>query len=372
MIRTLVHLLHVDPGFRPDHVLTFEIELPFARYLRDVDRTNFVTRWEQKLAALPGVESAGSVSHLPLDDYPNWYSPYTPQGVREAESHNLLADHRAVTPGYLRSIGARLVSGREFDPLDQASARNVVIIDDLLARTSWPGENPVGKKIKIEQYRDGEFNEDWAEIVGVARHIRHHNLASELRGQVYIPYPQSPRTHMSYVIRTSGDPLALGASIRRELKQIDPELALSKLRPMQDYVSQAAAPASFMATLAGIFAGLALVLAAIGIYGLLSYSVSQRTHEFGVRMALGASGGDVLRLVMREGFQLTGIGMTLGITGSLALSQYLRSLLAGVTGADPFTYFAAISIVPLTALIACWKPARAAASQSPMEAIGSE
>ena len=372
MIRTLVHLLQVDPGFRPAHVLTFEIELPFARYPRDVDRINFVTRWEQKLSALPGVESAGSVSHLPLDDYPNWYSPYTPQGLTEAESHNLLADHRTVTPGYLRSIGAHLVSGREFDALDQTSARNVVIIDDLLARTSWPGENPVGKKIKVEHYRYGDFHEDWSEIVGVVRHIRHHNLSTELRGQVYIPYPQSPRTHMSYVIRASGDALALGAPIRRELKQIDPELALSKLRPMQDYVSRAAAPASFVATLAGIFATLALVLAAIGIYGLLSYSVSQRTHEFGVRMALGASGGDLLRLVMREGFLLAGIGMALGIAGSLGLSQYLRGLLAGVTGSDPLTYIAAVAIVPLTVLAASWKPARAAAAQSPMQAIGSE
>jgi putative ABC transport system permease protein len=372
MIRSCVELQRVNPGFRPSRVLTFEISMPWVRYDRDVDRENFVTRWGERLSALAGVESAGAISHLPLDDYPNWYSPYAPEGFTEQQTRNLLADHRAVTPGYFEAMGARLIAGRWFNQMDTASSHPVVIVDELLARTTWPGQNPLGKKMKAEHYVNGSFVSSPAEIVGVVAHIRHHGLAKELRGQIYIPYPQSPREHLSYVVKAKGDPLALAGAIRRELKQMDKDLALNKVRPMADYVARATAPASFTALLAGIFGALALVLAAIGIYGVVSYSVSQRTHEMGVRMALGARPTDVLRLVIQEGLVLTGLGVLVGAAGSLALARSLETLLFGVTAFDPVTYLASACVIPAAALVACWRPAHHAASGNPVDAIRAE
>jgi predicted permease len=369
MIRTFERLGSVDPGFNSTRILTFEIELPGSRYESDVDRSNFIMRWEEKLKALPGVDSVGAISHLPLDDYPNWYSPYTPEGRPDGETKGLLADYRTVTPGYFASIGGRLVAGRDFDKLDQAKGRLVVIVDKLLARTAWPGQNPIGKKIKAEHFVDGGFGDQWSEVVGVVRHIRHHSLSKELRGQIYIPYTQSSRTHMSFVIKTKGDPTALIQAIRRQLGEMDKDLAIAKVRPMRDYVAQASAAASFTAVLATIFAALALLLAMVGIYGVLSYSVSQRTHELGVRMALGAAPRQIVRLVVREGLVLIGIGMALGALGALGLSRYLETLLYGVTPSDPLTYLIVAGAVLAAAVAACWKPAYRASSCNPVEAL---
>jgi len=369
MIRTFERLGSVDPGFNTARILTFEIELPDSRYRADVDRSNFITRWEEKLKALAGVDSVGAISHLPLDDYPNWYSPYTPEGRTEGESKGLLADYRTVTPGYFASIGGHLVAGREFDKLDQAKGRLVVIVDELLARTAWPGQNPIGKKIKAEHFVDGGFGDQWSEVVGVVRHIRHHSLSQELRGQIYIPYTQSSRTHMSFVLRTKGDPTALVQPIRRQLTGMDKDLAIAKVRPMRDYVAKASAAASFTAVLATIFAALALLLAMVGIYGVLSYSVSQRTQELGVRMALGAAPRQIVRLVVREGLVLIGIGMALGGLGALGLPRYLETLLFGVTPSDPLTYLIVAGAVLAASVAACAKPAYRASSCNPIEAL---
>jgi putative ABC transport system permease protein len=210
---------------------------------------------------------------------------------------------------------------------------------------------------------------------GVVEHIRHHGLSKQLRGQIYIPYTQSSRPHMSFTVKSKSDPLALVNPARRALTQLDKDLAMAKVRPMRDYVSRAAAPASFTALLAGIFGVLALLLAAVGIYGVLSYSVSQRTHELGVRMALGAVPAQVVQLVqlvVRECLLLTGCGMALGVLGTLALSRYLRTLLFGVTASDPLTYLVVAGAVLTAALAACWKPARRASCCNPMEAIRCE
>jgi predicted permease len=369
MLRTLAKLQRVQPGFEAQRLLTFELDLnKFAR----VDRINFVREWEARIASLPGVDSVGGVSHLPLDDYSNWYSPYRPEGLSENDAATLLADYRAITPGYLRAMGTKLLEGRLFDDRDRTGGRQVVLVDDMLARSAWPGQSAVGKKIEAEHFTWNGIVPVWSEVVGVVEHIRNHSLSKRLRGEVYIPFTQTPREHLSFAVRTRVDPVALAGAIRQELRQRDPDLALSKVRPMTTYVERATAPVRFTAVLAGIFAGLALLLAAIGIYGVISYSVSRRMHEMGVRMALGATSSDVLRLVMREGLALTGAGMLLGVGGALFVSRAFESLIYGISATDPITYAVAITVIPAAAILGCWRPASKAASVNPMDALRAE
>ena len=200
LIKSFMRLREVSPGFNANHVLTFEIIPPGGR---DLQRNNVVTQLEEKLSALPGVESVGAISHLPLDDYPNWYSPYAPEGVGAEQRANLLADHRAITPGYFQAIGGQLIAGRTFNNLDTSSSRKVVVIDKLLAHQTWPDENPLGKKLNVEQFTDQGFTNEWAEVVGVVEHIKAHSLLKPLRGEIYIPYTQSSREHLSFAV----DPL---------------------------------------------------------------------------------------------------------------------------------------------------------------------
>jgi putative ABC transport system permease protein len=372
MIRTLVRLQQVQTGFEPRRVLTFGIDLSGRRYQDNVARVNFVREWEAKLKTIPGVESVGAISHLPLDDYSNWYSPYRPEGVTTSQAAALLADYRAVTPGYFRSMGTRLLEGRQFDEQDRVEGRKVVVVDEMLARATWPGQIAVGKKIEAEFLTNEGFRNVWAEVAGVVEHVRDHSLAGQLRGQIYIPFEQSARNHLSYAIRTRVEPLALADTVRRELHQRDPDLAISKIRPMTVYVEHARAPASFTAVVTAIFAGLALLLAAIGIYGVVYYSVSCRMHEMGVRMALGAKGSDLVLLVMREGLALTALGMALGLAGSLALSRLLQGLIYGVSATDPVSYAVAVAVIPAAAILGCWRPSRQAAAANPVDAMRAE
>src|SRR5262249_15960221 len=306
MIRSLVQLHSVSPGFDPNHVLTFEIS---PAGWRSVERANFVAQYCQRLSALTGVESVGAISHLPFDDYPNWYSPYGPEGLTEDQRKSLLADYRAVTPEYFQAIGARLMDGRPFSQLDSATSQNVVIVDEMLSRQTWPNESALGKRLDVEEFVDGDFVPKQALVVGVVEHIKGHSLLKAVRGQIYIPYTQSSREHLSFVVRSAGDPVALAGPIKDELSKLDKTRAIAKVGPMDQYVAMAMAPTRFTAVLAGIFAGLALLLATVGLYGVISYSVNQRKHEMGVRMALGARSADILRVVFREGLSLTAIGL---------------------------------------------------------------
>ena len=369
MIRTLMALNRVHPGFRPAGVLTFEVSLPQPRYPTDVERRRFARAFGERLSELPGVESEGAISHLPLDDFPNWYSPYAPAGVSEERSRGLLADHRTATAGYLSAMGAELVAGRVFDERDAEGKQNVVIVDDLLADRQWPGESAVGKRIRHEYFQDGEFPIRESVVVGVVRHLRHHALQLQLREQIYIPYPQSPRPHLSFAVRTSQDPVSLLPAVRGALRALDKDLAMSKVHPMQWYVDRAATGSRFTAALAGAFGGAALLLALVGIFGLVSYSVGQREQEIGVRMALGARPADVLAMVVKEGVALSGIGLVLGLGGALYVTGFVESQLYGVSHLDPATYGTAVVLLTLCAALASWIPACRAARTSPLESL---
>jgi predicted permease len=365
MARTLLALHSVSPGFNPAHVLTFEMNP------RGDHRIDTVAHYEEAFSTIPGVESVGAISHLPLGDYPNWYSPYSREGVTADDQNHLLADYRAITPGFFHSVGARLVEGRDFNRMDSATTRDVVIVDDMLAAQTWPGQTAIGKKLNVELYGrdDGGFGYHWADVIGVVGHIKTHSLMRALRGEIYIPYPQSPREHLSFVVRTSGEPLALTAAVRAEVSKIDKSQAIANLRPMDKYVADAMSPVNFTALLAGIFAFLALVLATLGVYGVVSFSANQRKQEIGVRVALGATRSDISRLVIKEGVLLSAIGLVLGLAGSIALSGYLRSFLFGVQALDPLTYIAILVLIPLATLLACWRPAYRAAAGNPVEAL---
>ena len=366
MILTFQRLNRTSPGFEAAHLLTFELQ---PRGENAQATINFVAECERRLRALPGVQSVGAISHLPLDDYPNWYSAYRPEGMTEQDAKGLLADHRAITPDYFRAMSARLVDGRMFNDHDRADTAFVVIVDDLLAHEAWPGQSAVGKRVTVERFGENGFAPATAEVVGVVEHIQHHSLTRAVRSQVYIPYTQSPREHLSFAVRTSGDPRALAEPVRRTLRALNPDVPIGKVLPMTAYVQRAAAPVSFNAVLAAVFGGLGLLLTAIGVYSVVSYAVSRRTQEFGVRMAIGATPAAILRMVIREGLTLTFIGVALGVGAALMLGRYLESLLFGVTPNDPLPYVAAATIVTLAALAACWRPAARAARGAVCEAL---
>jgi putative ABC transport system permease protein len=367
MIVTFFHLQRANPGFDARRVLTFEIQPHGANLEQTVE---FVRECERRVHAVPGVESVGAISHLPLDDYPNWYSPYVPEGVDPARAKGLLADHRAVTPGYFVSIGARMIAGRSFDDRDQAATATVVVVDDLLAKTTWPGQSAVGKKIAVEHFTpDGGFVNRQSEVVGVVEHIQHHSLADPVRGQIYIPYTQSAREHLSFVVKTAGDPFSVVGTVRRALRDVNKDMAISKLRPMAWYVQRAAAPVGFSATLGAVFGAIGLILALAGVYSVTSYSVSRRTREVGVRMAVGATTADIMRLVMGEGLLLIVAGLLAGGLAATLATRSIRSLLFGVQPFDLPVYAMVACILAAAALLACWRPALRASRSSVVDAL---
>ena len=368
--RTLAKIEQVSPGFEPRHRLTFQIA--FGRTLSPEVPLRSISDWEAALAALPGVERVGATSHLPLDDFPNWYSPFRPEGIASNDAKTLIADHRCVTPGYFAAMGTRLLEGRYFDAQDRAGFRPVLIVDDLLARTTWPGQSAIGKKIETEHVVNGGFAPVSSVVVGVVEHIRNHSLTKQVRPEIYIPFEQSPRSPLSYVLRTSVDPLSLVPAIRALLHRRDPSLALAKVRAMTDYVARDIAPAGFTAVLAAIFSALALVLAAAGIYGVLNYQVSRRLPEMGIRMALGAGTRDVFRLVLGHGLALAAAGAILGTVATMLAARWLSALVYGVSPRDPLSFGLALLLLPAVALLGCWRPAVRAAAADPVTTIRAE
>jgi predicted permease len=369
--RTLAKIEQARPGFEPRHLLTFQLAVGRAQN-PGVQLRN-IADWEAQLAALPGVEHVGATSHLPLDnEIPNWYSPYRPEGVSQNRAATMIADHRCVTPGYFAAMDARLVEGRYFDSQDRAEGRQVLIVDELLARSAWPGQSAIGKKIDAEHVTSQGFVPVPGAVVGVVAHLHNHSLTRELRGQLYMPFEQSPRSPLTWVLRTSVPPLSLVPTIRGMLRRRDPDLAIAKIRPMTEYVAREIAPAGFTAGLAAIFGALALLLAATGIYGVLNYQVSRRLPEMGIRMALGASARDVLRLVLHEGLMLAAYGVLLGSAAAFAAGRWLNTLVFGISPRDPLSYALALLLLPAAALLGCWRPAWHAAASNPAETIRAE
>lgn len=377
MFRSFAKLQTVDPGFEPAGVLTFTVPVPMFKYRDPIARTEIFTRIHSQIAGLPGVEKVGATSLLPLaggDQYA--IGSYGLTGSTEEEWRSNRADYRAVLPGYLEAMGVSIVAGRALEPADNSpGALDVVVVDERMAERLWPNDEAVGKELQIERFDFESFGMQRVplQVVGVARNVRAQSLASDGRETVYYPYRFFPWFPLSFTVRAPAGVLTgLVAPIRREVEVVDPDIPLSKVRVMDEYLADARAPTQFALTLIGLFAGLALVLASVGLYGVITYSVRQRTREIGVRMAYGAPESSVVRLVVGQGLVLTVGGLAVGLVGALVATRLVSSLFYGVSTADPITFVAVSLVLVAVALVASYLPARRATRIDPVVALRDE
>ena len=362
LIKSFVLLQRVDPGFNPDHLITLRVFLNKTHYPAMPQVVNFYSQLLDRIKTMPGVQTVGAISTLPLSgnnsdtDFLIQGRPEPPPNQEPAAWFNI------VTPDYFRTMEMRLVKGRVFDDRDNEKAPLAVIISETMARRYWPNEDPLGQRI-------GRGPDRWREIVGVVRDVKHFGLDADTPPTMYFPARQVPARAMNLVVRTAGDPLSLTAALRAPVWAGDRNLAIANLTTMKDLVSSSITQQRFILVLLGCFAALALLLSAIGIYGVMSYAVAQRTHEIGVRIAVGARTEDVLKLVVRSGLKLILIGLGIGLLLAYALTRLMSSLLFGVTPTDPIT-FAIVSIgLVIVALVACYVPARRATRIDPLVAL---
>jgi putative ABC transport system permease protein len=326
---------------------------------------------QQKLAALPGIQSASAISHLPLDDAGNWYDYYYREGASTAEQTSVMADHRSTLPGYFTAIGATLLEGRDFTDADDAQHQHVAIIDDVLARQFWPGQSPIGHKINLSDSPQGfyQFQRDWAIIVGVVHHVQYHSLTAIVRPQIYVPYPLAPRPSMSFVLHTSGAEAGLATTVRSTIDSVSKDIPTTHVEAMQLLVDRARSESRFASLLATLLSMIALVLATSGIYGVLSYSVAQRTTEIGIRMAIGAPRAQVLRMILADGFAWILPGILAGFLLCLAVTPLLAHLLYGVQPTNLANYAVMLIGVLIVSGFAAFLPARRAMKIDPLTAL---
>jgi putative ABC transport system permease protein len=367
LLQTLASLLRVNPGFKAEHVMTVRLSVSGAKYQTPESAIQFFRELQKKLSASNGIDSVGVISHLPFDDtLPNWYGYYWPEGAPKTEQNTVMADHRSILPGYFQSLGAQFVAGRDFDAIDVQENRPIAIVDENVAARAWPNGSAVGKKLNVE---NGNFVRDTVEVVGVVKHIQSHSLTDQVRGQIYLLYPRAVRAHMALTVRSNIDPQSLVTLIRREVASFDKDMPVYGILPLRDYVEKARRPARFTSTLAGIMAAIAVLLACIGIYGVASYAVLQRTGEIGVRMALGARPGEIFAMILRQSMLPVVTGVFVGLGLSLALTPLLSRLLFGVRAGDPATIAAAGVLLFSVGMLACYLPARRATRLDPVAAL---
>jgi predicted permease len=372
MIRTFSSLLRVDPGFHAKNVLTFQLAFPDSRYRTVESITHFLKELQTNLAAMPGTQSVSGVSHLPLDEGKgNWYSYYWEDGAPVQQQNTVMADHRSTLPGYFRTLGATMIAGREFEDTDDAAHTHVAVVDDTVADAIWHGKDAIGKKLSVEDSPAGPFQfvREPLVVIGVVKHIQSHSLTSKGRGQIYLPVPLSPRPVYSVVVRTTAPMQTFAAYVQQEVKKLDKEMPVSNLRPQMNYVEMARAQTRFVTVLAGALAALALFLVCIGIYGVTSYSVAQRTSEIAIRLALGASSTDIRGLVLRQSVLPVALGVAAGLLLAAAVAPLLSGLLFGVRPGDPLTYVAISLVLAAVGLLACYIPTRRAMRVNPMVAL---
>jgi len=373
LIRSFSRLMAVDPGFQPDHLLTFYVTLPRAKYPNDTVRIGVLERLAAAINAAPGVVSAGGTSNIPFSG--NWStSSFNVEGYQRPPNTPMpWGDMRAVTPGYLPTIRAPLRRGRQFTEADRAGVARVCIVDDELVHRYWPNVDPVGKRITFNDLTDSNIT--WITVVGVVGHTLHTGLDDEKRVQVYFPLAQNGLPFLGLVVRTSGDPMAAAGAVRAAVSSVDADLPLANVNSMDGLLEQTTGPRRFAMLLLGGFAALAMVLASIGLYGVMSYIVTQRARELGVRVALGASADDVLRLVLDQGLRLALAGVGIGLVAAFLLTRVanvMRRMLFGVKAYDPVTFVVVPLLLIAVALLASWLPARRATRVDPIEALRAE
>ena len=376
MVRSFARLQKIDPGFDSRHIATFNAPVQFFKYLSTQSRATFVNQLGERLAAIPGVEAVGGVAPLPLaggDQYA--VGSYGKIGDADEAYRANKADMKSVLPGYFETMKIRLLSGRTFvrgDNEDQAL--DVAVIDAKFAKRVFGTANPLGAQLMVDHFNDKTFSLERVPvtIVGVVANVRSASLSAEGRETIYFPYVFSSFLPLTFVVRTTADPAGLLSRIRTEVNALDKDVPVADLTTLDSWVTKAMAPTRFLLALNGTFAGLALVLASLGLYGVISYSARQRTREIGVRVAMGASDRDVLRLILGQGMILAAMGVVLGLGAAVALTRVANSYLVGVSSTDPLTFAGVPAVLLLVAAVAAYLPARRASRIEPTQALRDE
>lgn len=370
LIKSFWLLQRVDPGFRAERVLSAGVSLPVSKYAQPAQINNFFNQLHERVSTIPGVESAAIAYDPPLQS--NWVDSFEIEGrVAAAENRTLSANFIPVGADYFNTVGARIVTGRGFTPQDDQDHPGVVILNEAFVRHYFPNENPLGRRLKPsppgriwQNQRLTSF-----EIVGIARDVKFAGLAAASEPAYYLPALQAPLADMMVLVRTSNDPKSIVSALRQAVWSIDPNQPISDVKTLEQIVSDSIAQPRLNMLLMMLFGALALLLSAVGIYGLLSYAVTQRTQELGIRMALGANVNDVLKLVLKQGMFLALIGQVIGVAGAFALTRLMRGLLFGVTPTDTSIFACVVVVLTFTALVACWVPARRATKVDPLVAL---
>jgi putative ABC transport system permease protein len=366
LIKSFIQLQQVNPGFKPEGVLSMQLTLPESKYREPQQREAFYRQLLEQVRALPGVEASGATTALPLSGYNPSGSfqiegRIVPQGQSSPHGDRWMVSHE-----YFKAMSIPLIKGRYFNERDSADAPGVAILDETIARKYWPDEDPLGKRIVFEGTAQAPR---WREVVGIVGHVKHKGLEGESRVQYYVPLPQRPNAGIFLVLKTAGDPENLAASVRGVVRGLDKDLPVFKVTTMQQLVADSMAQRRFSMLMFGIFAFVALLLASVGLYGVLAYSVTQRTQEIGVRMALGAQARDVLGMVVGQGMRLVFVGVALGLALAFAFARVISNQLYGVTATDPWVFAGVALLLTAVAFLACYIPARRATKVDPMIAL---
>jgi putative ABC transport system permease protein len=364
MIRSFLQLQKVDSGFDANNVLTFRVSLPAATYPQESQAQAFFNQAEQRIRNLPGVEAVGSTTMLPLKGV-WWTGDMTIEGW-SSEDYVREVRHKEITLDYFRAIGLPLLDGRNFNESDNDKGLPVIVVNATFAKRIFPNDNPVGKRVKFGK---PTVQGEWQTIIGVVGDEKQEGLRVEVRPEVYQSHLQSAQNNMAIVVRTSTDPQTLVGGVRQEIRALDRNLPLYEIKTMNDILYESLTRERFITLLLFGFAVLALGLAAIGIYGVMAYGVTQRTQEIGIRMALGAGRADVLKMVLWQGMKMTLGGVTIGLVTAFALSRLIANLLFGISASDPFTFVLVALLLAGVALLACYLPARRATRTDPMVAL---
>src|SRR6185369_1771379 len=365
MFRSFLALLKTSPGFNPDGVLTMNLNLPFAKCKEDAQRAAFYSELVQRVKTLPGVQSAAVVNYVPLGGS-NSSDAFLVEGAPEPPpGQENDGRYRVCTPDYFQTMGISILRGRGFNDQDDAKSKPVIIVNETLARRYWPNGDAVGKRIRFYGPLD---KAPWMEIAGIVQDVKH-ELNLPVTPDYYLPHAQDPWNAMVLVARTSVEPQSMAASIRQQVLAIDKDQPVFDVRTMNEVRAISVAVYSFGSATMGIFAVVALVLAAIGIYGVMAFAVSQRRQEIGIRMALGARAIDVLKMVVKSGMLLATIGVMAGLAGAFAITRLMASLLFGVSPTDAVTFALVATGLLLVALLACYIPARRATKVDPLVAL---
>jgi putative ABC transport system permease protein len=367
LINSFFHLRNLDPGFRADHLLTMKVDLSEVKYPDRERRAAFFEEVMRRVRELPGVRSAAVAGNLPLT-YNGDSMTISVEGVPDPPTDQRPdVIFRAIGPGYFNTMGIPIVHGRDFTDQDKADSKDVVVISEKTAQHFWPGQDPIGKRLKPGS---STSKSEWREVIGIVKDVRQNDLIAPPKMQMYLSYRQlKDIAANALVIRTSIEPMSLAGSVRNAIWSVDKDQTVADINTMDHIVAGAVARQRFSMVLLGLFAALALLLASVGIYGVMSYSVAQRTREIGIRMALGARRADVLQMTVRQGLKLVGAGMLLGLAAAFLLTRVMATLLYGISATDPMTFIGISVVLLAVALLASYVPALRATKVDPIIAL---